>query len=112
MLSSMEVTSTDVCVGAWERRSSGDCQRLLGWLYEEGKGNFRALKSAGRSRFAAVRTKQYVEGMTTAVFRQSKICVVWERNSLGLVVMQKEMQLPWQDTFIFCFCYGLLFCLS
>lgn len=38
VLSSMEVTSTDVSVGAWERMSSGACQRLLGWLYGEDEG--------------------------------------------------------------------------
>lgn len=35
-----------------------------------------ALKSAGMSRFAAIRRKGYVEGTTTAAFHQSKISVV------------------------------------
>lgn len=36
MLSRVEVTSTDVCVGAQERGSSRDCQGWLGWLHGGG----------------------------------------------------------------------------
>lgn len=101
VLSSVEGTSTDVCMGARERGSSGDCQGWLGWLHGWGQrfGYFVALKSIWMSRFAAIRRKGYVEGTTTAVFHRSKISVV----SLGekFSGMLREKQLPWQGAFIF-----------
>lgn len=72
VLSGVEVTSTEVCVCAQERGSRGACQRWLGWLYGWGGGQrfgcFMTLETSGMTR-----RKVYVEGMTTAVFHQSKI---------------------------------------
>lgn len=101
VLSCLVVTSTDDCVGAQARGSSRDCQGWLGWEWEweQRCGRFVSLKRAEMSRFAAIRGKVCVEEMTTAVFHQSKISLVRERNSLGLMGVLREIQLPLQGTF-------------
>lgn len=119
VLGGAEVTSTDICVGAQERGSSGDC-RAIDW--GQRFACFVALKTAGMSRSAAIRRKGYVEGTTTAVFHQSKISVVSlgekfsgtcgyaEGNTASLTghfyLFPTE---NWSSTF---FCFWLLLCLS
>lgn len=124
VLSSVEGTSTDVCVGARERGNSGDCQGWLGWLHGWGQrfGYFVALKSIGMSRFAAIRRKGYVEGTTTAVFHRSKISVVSlgekfsgtrgfaEGNTASLT--GRFYLFPTKNSSSTCFCFWLLLCLS